>query len=257
MWFKKSDGKSREALEDMHHPETITKRLQAANHQSNLGDALLGGIDGCVTTFAIVAGVVGGGFGSIAALALGLSSLVADGFSMAVSNYHAAKTKFDNLEQTRLEEHHHIEVIPEGEREEIRQIFANKGFEGDILDEIVKTITSNKELWVDTMIQEEHGLPLEENHPFRSAVVTFFSFIVVGLMPLLPFFYIYANVQLSFQLSCVATTLSFLTIGIIKGSLLKQPIFKEALSVLLMGGSAAGLAYGISYFVSQYFGAFI
>jgi vacuolar iron transporter family protein len=241
----------------MHEPDSIKERLSRTREHDYLGDALLGGIDGCVTTFAIVAGVVGGGFGSVVALAIGLSNLLADGFSMAISNYHASKSLEDHLNQKRNEELHHIDTVPEGEREEIRQIFSQKGFEGEVLEKIIETITADVDVWVDTMIQEEHGLPLEAPRPFKSAWVTFLSFLFVGLMPLLPFFYIYNNMKLSFTLSCITTGFAFLAIGIVKGYLLKMPLFKEAMSVLVMGATAAGVAYGVSYCVSTYFGSFI
>lgn len=248
-----SKKKNHDALQAMHDPEHISKRLQESNDEDYLGDAVLGGIDGCVTTFAIVAGTVGGGFGAIVALALGLSNLVADGFSMAISNYHASKSLHDKLKQKRQEEHHHIQVIPEGEKEEIRQIFAAKGFEGEVLEEIVKTITSDVDTWVDTMIQEEHGLPLEVPHPFKSAWVTFCSFLLVGIFPIIPFFYVYANVHTSFVWSCILTAGAFIGIGLFKGYVLKINMIKEAASVLFMGGGAALLAYGISFWVSSYF----
>lgn len=248
-----ADKATQDALQKMHEPDHISHRLKQSNDNEYLGDAVLGGIDGCVTTFAIVAGTVGGGFGMVVALALGLSNLVADGFSMAISNYHASKSMHDKLKQKRLEEHHHIKVIPEGEREEIRQIFAAKGFEGEVLEEIVKTITSDVEVWVDTMIQEEHGLPLQVPHPFRSAWITFCSFIAVGLMPIFPFFFVYNNIHTTFIWSCILTASSFMGIGLFKGYMLKISMIKEALSVLLMGGGAAILAFAISHYVAIYF----
>lgn len=257
MWFRRRRHSSQEALRAMHEPESIKERLRASREHDYLGDAILGGIDGCVTTFAIVAGTVGGGFTSVVALALGLSNLIADGFSMAVSNYHASKSLSDHLKQKRQEELDHIDTIPDGEREEIREIFRQKGFEGDILEQIVETITSDVDIWVDTMIQEEHGLPLEAPKPFHSAMVTFLAFLFVGLMPLIPFFYVYNNIELSFKISCFATALSFFSIGLIKGYLLKLSLIKEALSVLFMGGAAALLSYFTSHYVSAYFGTFI
>lgn len=249
----KSRKKSKERLIADHHPDTIKQRLDSGVRHSYLGDAILGGIDGCVTTFAIVAGTIGGGFTAVVALALGLSNLVADGFSMAISNYHAASSVRGNLQKLREEEAKHIELIPDGEREEVRQIFIQKGFDGELLEQVVDKITSDKEVWIDFMIQEEYGQALSTPNPLLSGLVTFIAFLIVGLIPLIPFFYIYQNIQTSFYISCGLTVGSFFMIGIIKGWLLKMPILKEGLIVLGMGTVAAGLSYLISFVVSLNF----
>jgi VIT1/CCC1 family predicted Fe2+/Mn2+ transporter len=170
-------------LEAEHRPREIEERLDNREDQSYLRDAILGGIDGAITTFAVVASGVGGGFSSVVVIVLGGASLLADGFSMGVSNYLGTKSEADRIEQARHDERHHIQHIPAGERDEIRQIFARKGFDGEVLDEIVATITEDSELWVDTMITEELGLQLDGPNPLRAGVATFFAFLVVGLIP--------------------------------------------------------------------------
>ena len=80
---------------------------------------------------------------------------------MAVSNYQATKSQAERVEQARRLEELHITHVPEGEREEIRQIFLQKGFEGQVLDEVVDVITKDKKLWVDTMLTEELGLQID------------------------------------------------------------------------------------------------
>ncbi len=118
-------------LEAEHRPDRIRERLGAEQRHSYLGDAVLGGIDGCVTTFAVVAGCAGGGLPAGVAILLGLANLLADGFSMAAGNFQAAKTRRDQVDRARLHEERHVEHVPEGEREEVRQIYRRKGFEGE------------------------------------------------------------------------------------------------------------------------------
>ena len=89
---------------------------------------------------------------------LGLANVLADGLSMAVSNYLRARADGELLQRFRDMEEAHIDEIPEGEREEIRQIFAGKGFDGPILEQIVTVITKDRRRWVDTMLTEEWGL---------------------------------------------------------------------------------------------------
>jgi hypothetical protein len=87
-----------ERLEPEHRPEAVRRRLAERRGQSYLGDAVLGGIDGCVTTFAVVAGAVGGGFPGLVVIVLGFANLLADGFSMAVSNYQGTKSQRERVE---------------------------------------------------------------------------------------------------------------------------------------------------------------
>lgn len=178
---------SREDLIRDHSPEAIQRRLGQAPKFQNISDVVLGGIDGCVTTFAVVSGAVGAGFPSSVALILGFSNLVADGFSMAVSSYESNQAAQEFVESVRKIEEKHIDEVPEGEREEIRQIFQRKGFSGDILEKIVDTICQDRELWIETMLTEEHGLHKYNSDPWVSAGTTFAAFLLVGSVPLLPF----------------------------------------------------------------------
>ena len=152
--------RSLSSLHADHEPAAIAARLRARRPSDYLADAVLGSIDGCVTTFAVVAGAVGGGLPGNVIIILGVANLVADGFSMGASNYLGVKSQTDAVERKRQMEHRHIEVVPEGEREEIRQIFARKGYQGDTLERIVEVITNDERRWVETMLAEEHGLDL-------------------------------------------------------------------------------------------------
>jgi vacuolar iron transporter family protein len=121
------DDERRTRMEAEHSPEAVRQRLENRHGPGYLGDAVLGGIDGCVTTFAVVAGAVGAGFSGLVIVVLGYANLLADGFSMAVSNYQGTKSQRQQVEEARRGEERQIEEIPEGEREEVRQIFAAKG----------------------------------------------------------------------------------------------------------------------------------
>ena len=120
-------SEQRERLEDEHQPKEIEERLDGRKSQSYFRDAILGGIDGAITTFAVVAGGVGGGFSSVVVIVLGGASLLADGFSMGVSNYLGTKSEGDRIEQARREERHHIRHIPDGERDEIVGFLPGRG----------------------------------------------------------------------------------------------------------------------------------
>jgi len=241
-------------LEAEHHPDRIRSRLDTERNSSYLGDAVLGGIDGCVTTFAVVAGVVGAALPAGVAVILGLANLVADGFSMAAGNYQAGKAEQERVSRAREHEARHIDVVPEGEREEVRQIYARKGFTGKALDQAVETITSDRSLWVDTMMTEELGLPLKISSPWRAALVTFAAFVSVGLVPLLPFLVPGLDGDARFGASCVMTGMAFFGIGSMKGYWLGTSRWRGGFQTLLVGGVAAALAYIVGAWLRSTFG---
>lgn len=239
---------------EAHHPEAVQRRLDAATEHDYLADGILGGIDGCVTTFAVVAGATGGGLSPLVVIILGFANLIADGFSMAVSNYHGTQSERERVEQKRRTEERHIDAVPEGEREEVRQIFAQKGFEGDVLERIVETITGDRRLWVDTMITEEYGLPLQTPDPFRAGLTTFAAFFGVGLVPLLPYLLPFLAPTTQFAASSVLTGIAFAAIGWVKGVRLQRPRLASARQTLWTGGVAAVLAYAAGWGLRALFG---
>jgi VIT1/CCC1 family predicted Fe2+/Mn2+ transporter len=253
--LRKGMTERQQALEAEHHPDAIRQRLRAEHKHSYLGDAVLGGIDGCVTTFAVVAGAVGGGFSSLVVIVLGFANLIADGFSMAVSNYQGTKSQQEQVDEARRSEEEQISQHPEGEREEIRQIFATKGFEGAVLDEVVEVITQDRTVWVNTMLVEELGLQIESPSPLRAALTTFAAFLLVGLFPLLPFVVPGVEPAIVFPTSIVITAIAFFGIGLAKGVVLKRSALRAGFETLLMGGGAAVLAYLVGFWLRQTFGA--
>jgi VIT1/CCC1 family predicted Fe2+/Mn2+ transporter len=171
---------------------------------------------------------------------------------MAVSNYQKAASEAQRLAQARRIAAQHIADIPEGEREEIRQIFAHKGFSGAVLENIVDVITQNRQRWIETMLTEEYGLPLVGPVPLTAALVTFAGFCLAGGIPLLPFVLPLAlSAPARFMVSALATGVTFLLIGILKGHVLERPRLRAGLETLLVGGSAAVLAYLVGVWLKQ------
>jgi VIT1/CCC1 family predicted Fe2+/Mn2+ transporter len=232
-------------LRSDHTPEAIRARVAAATDHSYLGDGVLGAIDGTVTTFAIVAGATGADLSGGIALVLGLANVVADGFSMGISNYLKAKSDRAVIRRARRMEEHHIEQIPDGEREEIREIFRAKGFDGNVLDEVVAVITRDRERWIDTMITDELGLPLETPEPARAAATTFLAFLFAGMLPLIPLMFVGSTHW--FEASATVAGITFALIGFVKGRLVEESALRHAIESLVIGGGAAVLAYGVGH----------
>ncbi len=232
-------------LEHGHEPADIRARLAAGTKPNYLRDWVFGGIDGAITTFAIVAGVVGAALSANIVIILGVANLIADGISMAAGNYSATKTEIDELERTRQMEERHIEVDPDGEREEVRQIFASKGFEGETLERAVDAITADRKRWISTMITEEFGLNENVRDPMRSAIATFAAFVVCGAVPLVPFLVL--EPASAAPVALVATALVFFIIGSLKSRWSMAAWWRSGLETLVIGCGAAGVAYAIGY----------
>lgn len=225
-----------------HRPEAIRERLAAGPEVSYLRDWVYGGIDGSVTTFAIVSGVVGASLSPSIILILGAANLLADGFSMAAGNYSATRTERQELETLRAVEERHIAEYPEGEREEVRQIYEKQGFRGAEVDRMVAVITSDPKRWIDFMLAEEYGLARQIRSAKKAAWTTFTAFVICGLVPLVPFLLRLPN---AFVVSLVMTLAVFFGIGSLKSRVLTISAWRAGSETLLTGAIAAGIAYGI------------
>ena len=227
-------------MEHEHSIEAIKERLAAGPRHNYLRDWIYGGIDGSVTTFAVVTGVVGAHLSPAIILILGFANLLADGFSMAASNFLATRAEHDDMKHVEAIEQRHIDLDPEGEREEVRQIFASKGFEGKDLQRVVELITAERPRWVRTMLTEEYGLPQETRSPWLAGASTFSAFMICGLVPLLPFL---VSASEPLVISMLLTGFVFFSIGSVKSRWSTASWWRSGLSTLIVGGAAATLAY--------------
>ena len=227
-------------MEHGHSVKEIRERLVEKNTPSDLRDFVYGSIDGTITTFAIVAGVEGANLAPSIIIALGFANVLADGFSMAASNYSGTKAELDDIKRLRQIEVQHLKTNPEGEREEIRQILIMKGLEGEVLEGAVRAITSQKERWIDMMMVEEYGVLPQNPQPFRAAIITFFAFVICGMIPLISYILGLGN---AFIAATVATGATFFLIGALKSRWSLQNWVWSGLETLGIGGIAAALAY--------------
>ena len=222
----------------------------------SLEDFVYGATDGAVTTFAVVAGVVGASLSPSLVLILGFANLLADGLSMAVGNYLAAKTRLEYIEKARRREEWDLDTLVEQEKQEIRDIYAKKGFKEELLEEIVRIITSRRKVWVDTMMREELGLIEGRTRPMDTAITTFVAFNLVGLIPLLPFIVMFvAGLAIiasfdAFTYSIILTGAAFFLIGGVKGRVVQKPLIRSGLGTLLIGGIAASVAFVVGYILN-------
>ena len=226
-------------------------------------DFVYGATDGAVTTFAIVAGVVGASLSPSVVLILGFANLFADGFSMAIGNYLSAKSRIEYVERQRKREEWEIENTTAQKIQEIKDIYLDKGFRDELLESIAKVITSKRKVWVDTMMEEKIGLAGNNNeNPIYKAITTFFAFYLVGLIPLIPFIYVYFvyfdlshsinKIDNVFLYSILFTAISFFSIGLIKGKVVNKSPVKSGLNTLIIGGIAAVVAFLVGSLLGAY-----
>ena len=223
--------------------------------QDYLGEFVYGGIDGSVTTFAVVAGSAGAELDVSVVIILGFANLIADGFSMSVGSYLSNKSELQNYEKHKKVEYWEVENMPEREKEEIRKIYAQKGFKGDLLAKVVEVITANKDRWVDVMMKEELEMIPSAKSPIAMGAVTFFSFLLVGLIPLLVYVYDYmsdAQVGHPFLIASLLTGFAFAGIGFLKSFVTQTARWKGILETLFLGASAAVLAYFVGNILEKF-----
>lgn len=215
-----------------------------------LPDFVYGGIDGAITTFAIVAGVVGASLSTPVILILGFANLLADGFSMAVGKYSADTAELERIKHIKNMEREAIIKKPKEEKAEIKEILEGFGFKGKDLTRATSVITSDPETWVHIMLHHEFHI-LEDNiHPQKGAAATWLAFVIIGIIPLLA--YLFEGVlpygeKYLFIATAVATLLALFLVGTVKSRFTKQSWIISGLTTMFIGGIAASIAYVVGY----------
>ncbi len=222
------------------------------SHQAGAGQyiksAVYGGLDGIVTTFAVVAGVAGAQLTPGIVLILGFANLVADGLSMAVGDYLSTKSEQEYHRAERRREEWEVEHYPEGEQREMVELYVAKGMSDEDARTVVDIFARHQKAWVDIMMVEELGIVGDDESPLLSAVVTFLSFAVFGLVPLLAYVLVRLAPALplpTFATASVATGVALFALGAAKVRITGRHWFLSGLEMLLVGGLAAAAAYGI------------
>jgi VIT1/CCC1 family predicted Fe2+/Mn2+ transporter len=211
-----------------------------------LGEMVYGGLDGIITTFAVVSGVAGAELGLNVVLILGLANLLADGFSMGTGAYLSAKSEREYYEREREREAWEVREFPEGERAELYELYRHQGYPEEDVRQLVAIKTRDHERWVDAMMVEELGMLREEKSPFRNGLATFVAFVAAGSVPLLVYLLAMA-VRIPpgalFPTSLALSGLALFALGAAKVLVTKLGPFRSGVEMLAVGGLAAAVAY--------------
>lgn len=214
--------------------------------------AIYGGLDGIITTFAVVAGVAGAALSPNIVLILGFANLIGDGLSMAIGDYLSTKAEREYHQAERERETWELKNYPEGEKKEMIEIYVNKGYSKEESEKIVNIMSKNDNAFVDVMMVEELGIVESDESPLKNALVTFFSFAFFGLIPLLAFV-VSLFIKQDFNIFIAASILTGLTLfilGAIKTKVTGKNWLYSGFEMLLVGGIAAGAAYIIGAVVA-------
>ena len=229
-----------------------------AHHQQASGrylaDVILGANDGLVTTFAVVAGASGAQLPAFVVVVLGLANLLADGLSMGLGNYLGQKSEVDYQRRQRRREEDEVRHLPDVETEEVKTVFRQWGFAGKLLNEATGVITADPKRWVDFMMREELGVI--ENHPAspgRRGFATFIAFVTIGLLPLLPFL-IGWHGPAAVMGSVAITGVALFSVGASRSAITIQKWYWGGLQMLLVGGTAAAVAFLVGFFIERLVG---
>jgi VIT1/CCC1 family predicted Fe2+/Mn2+ transporter len=221
-----------------------------------ISDVILGGQDGLVNVLGVVLGVASATANPFVILVAGLAATFAETISMAAVAYTSVKADRDYYNAERSLEEEEVRKIPEHERNEIREIYAKKGFKGKLLDDVVKVITSNKKVWVDTMMAEELNLsPKFGGSPLKSAGVVFISTLIGSLIPLMPFIlFNLFSVNEAIVGSLILSVVVLFIVGVIKARLTVGNWLVSGLELAIIGTVAAGTGYFIGLGLGDLFG---
>lgn len=225
---------------------------------SNLRDLVLGISDGLVTVIAFVAGTTALLNGTTLVLKAGVAEMFAGAISMGLGAYLGSKSQREVYDKEKQREYYEVEHMPDMERQEIRDIYAAKGFDGETLDMIVQHITSDKDRWVDIMMTDELGYGTQENdNPVRTGGIVGVSYMIGALVPLAP--YIIHRIlgvvddtnalNVTFIISALLTLAVLFAFGTFKSRFTHQPWWRSGLEMMISGGIGAVIVYLVGHLI--------
>jgi len=213
-----------------------------------LGDMVYGGLDGIITTFAVVSGVAGADLGAHIVIILGLANLLADGFSMATGAYLSTKSEQEYYQREWQRESWEIEHFPDGERAELDEIYRQRGYSEEEAGQLVAIQSRQPERWVKAMMVDELGMLEDERKPLLSGAATLVSFILAGALPMIVYLLgllIPIGPAVAFPISLLLSATALFGLGAAKVLVTQRSALRSGMEMLLVGGLAAGVAYAI------------
>lgn len=213
-------------------------------------DVVIGMSDGLTVPFALAAGLTGATAGSGIIVTAGLAEIAAGAVAMGLGGYLAARTDVEHYRAEYRRELRETEETPDEERREVRLILTEQGLDRQLADTVVEALSRDRHRWVDFMMRFELGLEKPDaSRASASALTIGISYIVGGLIPLLPYMLVH-DIGSALVLSIVFTLSALAVFGGVKGRLTSGRTLRSSLQTLAIGGVAGGVAYLIARAVS-------
>jgi VIT1/CCC1 family predicted Fe2+/Mn2+ transporter len=227
----------------MHHEHHLKS-------SDTIRDIVIGMSDGLTVPFALAAGLSGAVNSSTIVVTAGIAEIVAGSIAMGLGGFLAGRTEADHYTSELKREYDEVKHVPEQEKKEVMEVFANFGLPVKLQQEVAEEMAKDTDKWVNFMMRYELGLEKPEaNRATQSAVTIGLSYIVGGVIPLSPYFFI-ANSQMALYYSCAVTMVCLFVFGYFKSRVTGQPALSGAVKVLLIGALAAAAAFIIAKWVS-------
>jgi predicted membrane protein (TIGR00267 family) len=223
--------------EVIHHVQTDPHK-----RASGLSDFILGAQDGLVNVLGVVLGIAAATNDARVVLVAGLATTFAESISMGAVAFTTTLADADLYQSEREREYRHIKEAPSLEIKEVRDIYARKGFKGELLERIVEMITTNQDVWVAVMMAEEHQLaPIDRKTAFRAAWIVGVSAIIGSLIPVAPFLFL--PITVSMWTSALVTALTLFSIGAYKARMTVGKPMRSGLEMMIIGTLSALAGY--------------
>jgi VIT1/CCC1 family predicted Fe2+/Mn2+ transporter len=209
-------------------------------------DIVIGMSDGLTVPFALAAGLSGAVSNTDIITTAGIAEIVAGSIAMGLGGYLAGQTEVEHYNAELKREYEEVERVPEKEKEEVREVFAHYGLDLATQDIVVEALAKDKDKWVDFMMKFELGLDEPDINRARNSALTIgVSYIIGGLLPLLPYFFV-EDANEGLKLSAIVTLIALFVFGYFKSKVTGQKPFVGAIKVMLIGAAAAAAAFGVA-----------
>jgi len=217
-----------------------------------LRDIVIGMSDGLTVPFALAAGLSGAVDSNHLVVIAGLAEVAAGSIAMGLGGFLAGKTEIDHYNSELRREYDEVERLPDREREEVREFFEHLGLSPEVQIHAVNELTRDKDRWVNFMMKHELGLDKpDEQRARKSAFNIGLSYVVGGMVPLLPYFFIKDTIE-ALKMSAIITLICLFVFGFFKAKITGVPPAAGGLKVMLIGAVAAAAAFGIAKLIQGY-----